>query len=61
MPSQALCPSNRIASRNTPKFPDARGIARKIAERSKTLADHAGRRTIKGKDIKLAVDEWKKQ
>lgn len=34
-------------------------IAREIAERSKDLAEHAGRRTIKDKDIWLAVREWR--
>lgn len=34
-------------------------IAREIAERSKDLAEHAGRRTVKDKDIVLAVKEWK--
>jgi histone H3/H4 len=36
-------------------------IAREIAERSKMLAEHTGRRTIKDKDIRLAVREWKSQ
>ena len=30
-------------------------IARKIAERSKTLAYHSSRKTIKGKDVRQAV------
>jgi histone H3/H4 len=34
-------------------------IARDIAERSKDFAEHAGRRTVKDKDIRLAVREWK--
>jgi histone H3/H4 len=35
-------------------------IAEEIAERSKLLAEHAGRRTIKDKDIRLAVKDWKR-
>jgi histone H3/H4 len=34
-------------------------LAREIAERGKMLAEHAGRRTVKGKDIRLAIKEWK--
>ncbi|MGB3860986.1 MAG: histone [Candidatus Aminicenantaceae bacterium] len=34
-------------------------IAREIAERSKDLAEHAGRRTVKDKDVILAVKEWR--
>ncbi len=34
-------------------------IAWEIAERSKILAEHAGRRTVKDKDIRLAVKDWK--
>ncbi len=34
-------------------------IAREIAERSKWLAEHAGRQTVKEKDIRLAVKEWR--
>lgn len=34
-------------------------FAIEIAERSKDLAEHAGRRTVKEKDIQLAVREWK--
>lgn len=34
-------------------------IAREIAERSKWLAEHAGRRTVKDRDVRLAVKEWR--
>jgi histone H3/H4 len=34
-------------------------IAREIAERSKWLAEHAGRQTVKEKDVRLAVKEWR--
>jgi len=34
-------------------------IAREIAERSKDLAEHAGRRTVKDRDVMLAVKEWR--
>jgi histone H3/H4 len=34
-------------------------IAREIAERSKWLAEHAGRRTVKERDVRLAVKEWR--
>ncbi|MGD9347530.1 MAG: NFYB/HAP3 family transcription factor subunit [Candidatus Aminicenantes bacterium] len=34
-------------------------IAREIAERSKDLAEHAGRRTVRDKDVMLAVKEWR--
>ncbi len=35
-------------------------IAWEIADRSKLLAEHAGRRTVKDKDVRLAVKDWKK-
>jgi histone H3/H4 len=35
-------------------------IAWEIAERSQALAEHAGRRTVKDKDIRLAVKDWRK-
>jgi histone H3/H4 len=35
-------------------------IGRDIAERSKEIALHAGRKTITEKDIKLAYSLWKK-
>ncbi|NVM54924.1 MAG: NFYB/HAP3 family transcription factor subunit [Candidatus Helarchaeota archaeon] len=34
-------------------------MAREIAELSKTLAEHAGRQTVKEKDVQVAVKEWK--
>jgi histone H3/H4 len=34
-------------------------IARELAERSKWLAEHAGRQTVKEKDVRLAVKEWR--
>jgi histone H3/H4 len=34
-------------------------IAREIADRSKWLAEHAGRQTVKDKDVRLAVKEWR--
>jgi len=34
-------------------------IAREIAERSRDLAEHAGRRTVKDTDVRLAVKEWR--
>ena len=34
-------------------------IAWEIAERSQVLAEHAGRRIVKDKDIRLAVKDWK--
>lgn len=34
-------------------------FARDIAERSKTLAGHAKRQTVKEEDIRLAVKEWR--
>lgn len=34
-------------------------IAREVAERSRELAEHAGRKTIKAKDIELAAKDWK--
>ena len=34
-------------------------LAREIAERSKTLAGHAKRQTVKEEDIRLAVKEWR--
>jgi histone H3/H4 len=34
-------------------------IAREIAGRSKWLAEHAGRQTVKEKDVRLALKEWR--
>lgn len=34
-------------------------IAMEIAERSKTLAEHAKRQTVKEEDVRLAVKEWR--
>ena len=34
-------------------------IAMEIAERSKTLAGHAKRQTVKEEDVRLAVKEWR--
>ena len=34
-------------------------IAREIADRSKWLAEHAGIQTVKDKDVRLAVKEWR--
>jgi histone H3/H4 len=35
-------------------------IAWDLAERSRLLAEHAGRRTVKDKDIRMALQEWKR-
>jgi histone H3/H4 len=35
-------------------------IAWDLAERSRLLAEHAGRRTVKEKDIRMALKEWKR-
>jgi histone H3/H4 len=34
-------------------------IAGEIAERSRNLDEHAGRRTVKDTDVRLAVKEWR--
>jgi histone H3/H4 len=34
-------------------------MAREIAERGKALAEHAGRQTVKERDIRLAAKEWR--
>jgi histone H3/H4 len=34
-------------------------MAREIAGRSKALAEHAGRQTVKERDVRLAAKEWR--
>lgn len=31
-----------------------------LAEKSRLLAEHAGRRTVKDRDIRMALKEWKR-
>jgi histone H3/H4 len=33
-------------------------LAKNLADRSRAFAEHAGRKTIKEKDIRLAAEEW---
>jgi histone H3/H4 len=36
------------------------GVGMKVARRAVDLAEHVGRETVKGEDISLAFDHWKR-